>query len=132
MKTFIAGLLLGLVLSSLLFAAPLVSIDLQTTANANRVMAAFCTVYNRPDKVPDATWKPTGSQTEMNRPLIDNPQSKAMLARIAELEPKAVSVVTPDLAASLAAVQAYLERRHLSADEAKAASTPAATSAKQE
>ena len=62
----------------------------------------------------------------------DNPQSKAMLARIAELEPKAVSVVTPDLAASLAAVQAYLERRHLSADEAKAAATPAATSAKQE
>jgi hypothetical protein len=37
----------------------------------------------------------------------DNLQSKAMLARIAELEPKAVSVVTPDLAASLAAVQAY-------------------------
>jgi uroporphyrin-3 C-methyltransferase len=55
----------------------------------------------------------------------DNPQSKAMLARIAELEPKAVSVKTPDLAASLAAVQAYLERRHLSADEAKAAATPA-------
>jgi uroporphyrin-3 C-methyltransferase len=49
-----------------------------------------------------------------------------MLARIAELEPKAVSVVTPDLAASLAAVQAYLDRRHLSADEAKAAAgTPA-------
>ena len=63
----------------------------------------------------------------------DNPQSKAMLARIAELEPKAVSVVTPDLAASLAAVQAYLERRHLSADEAKAAAgNPAASSAKQE
>jgi uroporphyrin-3 C-methyltransferase len=56
----------------------------------------------------------------------DNPQSKAMLARIAELEPKAVSVATPDLAASLSAVQAYLERRHLSADEAKAsAGTPA-------
>ena len=57
----------------------------------------------------------------------DNPQSKAMLARIAELEPKAVSVVTPDLAASLAAVQAYLERRHLSADEAKASAGKPAT-----
>ena len=57
----------------------------------------------------------------------DNPQSKAMLARIAELEPKAVSVVTPDLAASLAAVQAYLERRHQSADEAKASAGKPAT-----
>ena len=56
-----------------------------------------------------------------------DPQSKAMLARIAELEPKAVSVVTPDLAASLAAVQAYLERRHLSADEAKASAGKPAT-----
>lgn len=57
----------------------------------------------------------------------DNPQSQAMLARIAELEPKAVSVVTPDLAASLSAVQAYLERRHLSADEAKASAGKPAT-----
>ncbi|QAX81416.1 uroporphyrinogen-III C-methyltransferase [Candidatus Pseudomonas adelgestsugas] len=38
----------------------------------------------------------------------DNQQSKAILAQIAELEPKTVSVVTPSLAASLAAVQAYL------------------------
>ncbi|MGY2328866.1 uroporphyrinogen-III C-methyltransferase [Pseudomonas sp. SDT2931_S440] len=57
----------------------------------------------------------------------DNPQSKAVLARIAELEPKAVSVVTPDLAASLAAVQAYLDRRHLSAEEAKASAGKPAT-----
>ena len=57
----------------------------------------------------------------------DNPQSQAMLARITELEPKAVSVVTPDLAASLSAVQAYLERRHLSADEAKASAGKPAT-----
>ena len=53
--------------------------------------------------------------------------TKTLLARIAELEPKAVSVVTPDLAASLAAVQAYLERRHLSADEAKASAGKPAT-----
>ena len=57
----------------------------------------------------------------------DNPLSQAMLARITELEPKAVSVVTPDLAASLSAVQAYLERRHLSADEAKASAGKPAT-----
>lgn len=57
----------------------------------------------------------------------DNPQSKAMLARLAELESRAVSVVTPDLAASLAAVQAYLERRHLPADDAKPAAGASAT-----
>ena len=43
----------------------------------------------------------------------DNPQSKVMLERLAELSKQPVTVVTPDLAATLAAVQAYLERRHV-------------------
>ncbi|MDE1168595.1 MAG: uroporphyrinogen-III C-methyltransferase [Pseudomonas sp.] len=47
----------------------------------------------------------------------DNTQSRAMLERLGELKKQPVSVVTPDLAASLGAVQAYLERRHLPADE---------------
>jgi len=43
----------------------------------------------------------------------DNPQSKIMLERLAELSKQPVTVVTPDLAGTLAAVQAYLERRHV-------------------
>ncbi|WNW12790.1 uroporphyrinogen-III C-methyltransferase [Pseudomonas sp. DTU_2021_1001937_2_SI_NGA_ILE_001] len=50
----------------------------------------------------------------------DNPQSKALADGLASLADKPVSVVTPDLAQSLSAVQAYLERRH-------AASQPAQT-----
>ena len=43
----------------------------------------------------------------------DNPQSKIMVERLAELSQQPVTVVTPDLAGTLAAVQAYLERRHV-------------------
>jgi uroporphyrin-3 C-methyltransferase len=50
----------------------------------------------------------------------DNTQSRAMLERLGELKKQPVSVVTPDLAASLSAVQAYLEHRHLPADEGPA------------
>lgn len=81
MRTFMVGLILGLLLSSLLFAAPLVSIDLQTTANATRVMAAFCSVYNYQEKVRDEKWVPGAGQTEMDRPLIDNPQTKAQFTK---------------------------------------------------
>lgn len=47
----------------------------------------------------------------------DNPQSKVMLERVAELAKQPVTVVTPDLAGTLGAVQAYLERRNVSAEE---------------
>ncbi|MFK5734999.1 MULTISPECIES: uroporphyrinogen-III C-methyltransferase [Pseudomonas] len=43
----------------------------------------------------------------------DNPQSKAMLDSLNALAEQPVSVVTPDLSESLAAVQAYIQRRHL-------------------
>ncbi|CAM3617370.1 putative uroporphyrinogen-III C-methyltransferase [Pseudomonas reidholzensis] len=46
----------------------------------------------------------------------DNPQSKAMLDSLNALAEQPVSVVTPDLSESLAAVQAYIQRRHLPAD----------------
>ncbi|MGH8437928.1 MAG: uroporphyrinogen-III C-methyltransferase [Pseudomonas sp.] len=49
----------------------------------------------------------------------DNPQSKAMLDSLNALAEEPVSVVVPDLADSLSAVQAYLERRHLPAEEGK-------------
>jgi uroporphyrin-III C-methyltransferase len=42
----------------------------------------------------------------------DNPQSKAMLDSLNQLAEQPVSVVTPDLSESLAAVQAYIQRRH--------------------
>lgn len=42
----------------------------------------------------------------------DNPQSKALGERLDELGKQPVSVATPDLTQSLAAVQAYLEQRH--------------------
>ncbi|MDD0976682.1 uroporphyrinogen-III C-methyltransferase [Pseudomonas fontis] len=48
----------------------------------------------------------------------DNEQSKMMLERLDALAKETVTVVTPDLDASLKAVQAYLERRHLPAEEA--------------
>ncbi|TWC12205.1 uroporphyrinogen III methyltransferase/synthase [Pseudomonas sp. SJZ085] len=47
----------------------------------------------------------------------DNPQSKVMLERVAELAKQPVTVVTPDLTATLSSVQAYLERRNLNAEE---------------
>lgn len=45
----------------------------------------------------------------------DDSQSKMLSARLDELSKQPVSVMTPDLAQSLSAVQAYLERRHASA-----------------
>lgn len=42
----------------------------------------------------------------------DNPQSKVIDERLDELAKQPVSVLTPDLAQSLSAVQAYLEQRH--------------------
>jgi uncharacterized protein HemX len=56
----------------------------------------------------------------------DNPQSKAMLDSLNQLAEQPVSVVTPDLSESLAAVQAYIQRRHLPA-EAEGASHEAST-----
>lgn len=48
----------------------------------------------------------------------DNQQSQTLLEQLNALVKEPVSVVTPDLAESLSAVQAYLERRHLPAEEA--------------
>lgn len=48
----------------------------------------------------------------------DNEQSRLMLDQLNALVKEPVTVVTPDLAESLSAVQAYLERRHLPAEEA--------------
>ncbi len=39
-----------------------------------------------------------------------------MVEQLAELSKKPVTVLTPDLAATLSAVQAYLERRHVDAE----------------
>ncbi|WP_409315890.1 uroporphyrinogen-III C-methyltransferase [Pseudomonas sp. KCJK9016] len=58
----------------------------------------------------------------------DNPQSKIMLEQVAELSKQPVTVVTPDLAGTLSAVQAYLERRNVNAeDSVKPFARPAAT-----
>ena len=46
----------------------------------------------------------------------DNTESRTMLARIDELKTQPVSVLTPDLNASLEAVQNYLEHRHMPAE----------------
>ncbi|AIR89013.1 uroporphyrinogen-III C-methyltransferase [Pseudomonas cremoricolorata] len=46
----------------------------------------------------------------------DNPQSKAMLESLNQLADQPVSVQVPDLSESLAAVQAYIQRRHLPAE----------------
>ena len=47
----------------------------------------------------------------------DNPQSKVMLEQISELSQQPVTVLTPDLATTLSAVQGYLERRNVNAEE---------------
>jgi len=47
----------------------------------------------------------------------DNPQSKILDERLQALATQPVSVMTPDLAQSLSAVQAYLERRHVSEEQ---------------
>jgi uroporphyrin-3 C-methyltransferase len=58
----------------------------------------------------------------------DSAQSKMLTARLDELSKQPVSVMTPDLAQSLSAVQAYLERRHAAVDAPGAAnSQPAET-----
>ena len=46
----------------------------------------------------------------------DNPQSKAMLDSLNQLAEQPVAVKVPDLSESLAAVQAYIQRRNLPAD----------------
>jgi uroporphyrin-3 C-methyltransferase len=53
----------------------------------------------------------------------DNGQSKLLAARLDALAGQPVSVMTPDLAQSLSAVQAYLERRHSSLEPAASATS---------
>jgi len=55
----------------------------------------------------------------------DNAQSKMLSERLDVLSQQPVSVMTPDLAQSLSAVQAYLERRHASPDASGKAAQPA-------
>nr|WP_278185581.1 uroporphyrinogen-III C-methyltransferase [Pseudomonas viridiflava] len=50
----------------------------------------------------------------------DDPQSKLLGARLDAVAAQPVAVKTPDLAQSLSAVQAYLERRHASGQPAEA------------
>jgi uroporphyrin-3 C-methyltransferase len=47
----------------------------------------------------------------------DNPQSQVMLEQLNELSKQPVTVMTPDLATTLSAVQSYLERRNVNAEE---------------
>ncbi|MDD2052900.1 uroporphyrinogen-III C-methyltransferase [Pseudomonas putida] len=54
----------------------------------------------------------------------DNGPSKVMLEQLVQLSKQPVTVVTPDLAGTLGAVQAYLEQRHVSADDGSKASAP--------
>ncbi len=62
----------------------------------------------------------------------DNPQSKIMLERLAELSKQPVTVVTPDLAKTLSTVQAYLERRNLNVEESvKPLAKPAVNNAQE-
>ncbi|PUA44673.1 heme biosynthesis operon protein HemX [Pseudomonas protegens] len=62
----------------------------------------------------------------------DNPQSKIMLERLSELSKQPVTVVTPDLAKTLSAVQAYLERRNFNAEDSiKPLAKPAANTAQE-
>lgn len=62
----------------------------------------------------------------------DNPQSKVLLERVTELSKQPVTVITPDLTTTLSTVQAYLERRNVSAEESVKASAKPATNAAQE
>lgn len=62
----------------------------------------------------------------------DNPQSKVMLEQVGELSTQPVTVVTPDLTGTLSAVQAYLERRNVSAEDSiKPLAKPAANTAQE-
>ena len=81
MRKFTMGLLLGLVLSSWLWAAPLISIDLQSAGNATRIMTAFGSVYNYQVQIPDPAWVAKAGQTEQDRPLITNPETLTVFSR---------------------------------------------------
>ena len=60
----------------------------------------------------------------------DNAQSKVMLEQVAELSKQPVTVVTPDMTGTLSAVQGYLERRNVNAeDSVKPMARPAANAA---
>jgi uroporphyrin-3 C-methyltransferase len=60
----------------------------------------------------------------------DNAQSKVMLEQVAELSKQPVTVVTPDMTGTLSAVQGYLERRNVNAeDSVKPLAKPAANTA---
>nr|WP_256678385.1 uroporphyrinogen-III C-methyltransferase [Pseudomonas sp. PB101] len=60
----------------------------------------------------------------------DNAQSKVMLEQVAELSKQPVTVVTPDMTGTLSAVQGYLERRNVNAeDSVKPMARPAANTA---
>lgn len=62
----------------------------------------------------------------------DNPQSKVMLEQVADLSTQRVTVITPDLTGTLSAVQAYLERRNVSAEDSiKPLAKPAANTAQE-
>jgi uroporphyrin-3 C-methyltransferase len=62
----------------------------------------------------------------------DNPQSKVMLEQVAELSKQPVTVVTPDLTGTLSAVQGYLERRNVNAEDSiKPLAKPAANTAQE-
>jgi uroporphyrin-3 C-methyltransferase len=62
----------------------------------------------------------------------DNPQSKVMLEQVAELSTQPVTVVTPDLTGTLSAVQGYLQRRNVNAEDSiKPLAKPAADTAQE-
>jgi uncharacterized protein HemX len=62
----------------------------------------------------------------------DNPQSKVMLEQVGELSKEPVTVNTPDMTGTLSAVQGYLERRNVNAEESvKPFAKPAASSAQE-
>ncbi|VVQ09253.1 Protein HemX [Pseudomonas fluorescens] len=62
----------------------------------------------------------------------DNLQSKVMLEQVAELSKQPVTVVTPDLTGTLSAVQGYLERRNVNAEDSiKPLAKPAANTAQE-
>lgn len=59
----------------------------------------------------------------------DNPQSQVMLEQLNELSKQPVTVLTPDLATTLSAVQGYLERRNVNAEESVKPAAKAAVGA---
>ncbi|AMA44253.1 heme biosynthesis operon protein HemX [Pseudomonas sp. 22-AL-CL-001] len=80
-----------------------------------------------------AQWAALNGETQVYRQALDearsvlqanfnadNPQSKTMLDSLNALAEAPVAVDVPDLSASLTAVQAYIARRHLPAENAEA------------